>query len=1095
MQLSKISVNKPTTTIIIFLLLIGLGLYAALNLPIDLYPNINMPVLLIFTDYKGNGPEEIEKMITRPLENVLSNVGNVDKIHSISNEDTSQIMIYFTWGTNMDEAANDVRDKIEYIKGYLPDGAESPMIFKFDPSMIPVMFLSLTGNRTPEELRDIGEKIIQPKLEQVDGVSMANINGGRERAIRVEILQNRLQAYNLNLTQISNILSSQNVQISAGSIGQGNKNYLIRTAGEYQNIEEIKNTVIAYKTGYIPAYTGTIDPTKVIRLRDIANVYDGLKKEEEATYVDGIPSVEIVIQKQSGKNSVKTVDNVFYKIYRERNNAFTRIRKKLDKFFNIRETVKPGSLLSELPPDIKLDVLYDNTVLIRKSLQEVGGTALSGAILAILILFVFLRSLKAVTIIGLSIPISIVITLSMMYFFGFTLNIMTLAGLALGIGRLVDDSIVILDNIYRYREKGTKLTTAAVIGSQEMMNAIMASSLTTICVFAPVVLFRSQLGMYGELFSGLAFTVVFSLTTSIFTAIFLTPVLASKYLPISSQLERNLTGFPKKFDDTLSAFFRGLEGKYMGLLRIVLKKRKITIGIIAGIFIVSLFMAGMVGFQLAPKSDEDSVQLEIELPVGTRLDITKDVARQFEEIIKTEIKGYKNIVTQVGEKSFYGFLGNIMSNKANIQIILADDPNKRPVNSLRIQEILRKHFNDFPSVSFSFPSGGHAFGGSASPIDLLVKSSDLTRAKMTAEKIRTLIREKVPEAVEPMIDMTEGLPQVEIVIDRQRAYALGLNMNSIGQEVRANVDGVVSSQYRDKGDEYDIVVIADPKDMSKIINLEKIFVINNAGLKIPVASFARLSDDTEGPVSIKRENQKRTVHITANLGKGAVLNNVQQKIDGLIKSEIPQDDDLSIEFSGDFADMMEYGLKLLMLLLLCVILVFGVMASQFESFLDPFIILFTIPLTITGVIWIHLLTLDPFNIFTIVGLIVLVGIVVSNGIVFVDYTNILMKRGYGIFDACIEAGRHRLRPILMTSLATILGLLPMAITKVEGTEMSRAIGKTMFGGMAVSSIFTLVLIPVMYSIFKERAQKMQAKKALKRQKQLEIRKEKLSRMQ
>lgn len=1070
MNLSKIAIFKPTTFLIIFVIIIGLGIYASLDLTIDLYPEINPPILFVLTNYSGTGPEEIEKTITRPLESALSNVSNINKLTSTSSEGTSQVLIEFTWGTDMSEASNEVRDKLEYIKDYLPEEADSPTIFKFDPSIIPILYLSISGNREPEELRKIGEDIIQPRLEQVDGVALASISGGRERMIRVEIPQNRLNAYNLTLTQVSNMLLGQNVQISAGNIEEGNKNYLIRTSGEYKSIEEIRNTVIAYRGGSYDMQGNSNNV--VVRLRDIANVYDGLKDAEDLVFVNGLPSVYITVQKQSGMNSVKTADNVY---------------KRLEK------------IKKEIPENISMTVIYDSTQIIKKSLSEVGSTAITGAILAILILFLFLRSFKSVLIISLSIPISIIITMLLMYFFGFTLNIMTLAGLALGVGMLVDNSIVILENIYRYREKGAKVTVASILGSQEMITAIMASTLTTICVFAPILMFKTQLGMYGEMFSGLAFTVVFSLASSLFVAIFLVPVLSSKYLPLSSQLERNLTGNVKIIDDYLANFWNKVDESYKKALSYVLNRKIWTIIIIIVVFLISLVSISIVGMELFPKSDEDVVQLKVELPAGTKLDITKNVIEQFEQIIKSEIKGYKDIITMIGERSFYGFLGSAQSNKGSIMITLKDKKSDRIETSSEIESKLRKHFNDFPSVIFGFEANSMG-GTSASPIDILVKSNDFNKALKVANQIKELIKNKVPEVTEPNIDIKEGLPQVEIFIDRDKAYSLGLTINSIGKEVRANIDGIVSSKYREESSEYDIIVILEKKDRDSIPDLDKIFVTNTQGNKIPLSSIA-YRDKTTGPISIKRENQMRTIHVSGGLEKKVAvdgkfknvkLNEVELKIRKLINSEIPQDVDLIIDFSGDFADLMEYGFKLILILLISIALVFGVMASQFESLLDPFIILFTIPLSLIGIALIYLLTFTQFNIITLVGLIVLAGVVVNNGIILVDYTNLLIKRGRSLKEACIEAGGNRLRPILMTTLTTVLGLLPMAFVKTEGSDFSRVIGKTILGGLTVSTLFTLFLIPVIFSIFYKLSEKRKLRKQEKRQEQLEIRKQKLA---
>ncbi len=1063
-MISKFIVNHPVAVAVVFVLLIGLGIYSSLDLSVDLYPEINPPILLVFTDYEGTGPEEIEKLVTRPLESVLSNVGNIEKIRSVSSEGSSQIIIEFVYGTNMDEAANDVRDKISFVKKYLPSDAGSPLIFKFDPSMIPILYLTVSGNRSPEELRKIAEDIIQPRLEQVEGVAMAGIAGGRERLIRVEIKQNRLEAYNLNLTQIANMIRGQNIQISAGSITEGNKNYLIRTSGEYTDLEQLKNTVIAYKNPN--AMKGFISPTvpsdtAVIRLRDIAEVYDGLKDEQDSVLVNGKPSVYITIWKQSGKNSVKTADNVI---------------KRLEK------------IKKEVPPDIKIEVIDDTTKIIRNSLSTVINSVVSGAFLAVLILFLFLRSFKSVTIIGLSIPISVVITLMFMYFFNMTLNIMTLAGLALGVGMLVDNSIVILENIYRYREKGAKPSIAAILGSQEMLTAISASTFTTICVFLPVVMFKNQLGMIGELFSGLAFTVVISLVSSLLVAIFLVPVLTSKYLVLSTRIEEPLTGIAKIIDEFLEKFWNLLSEKYKNALNFVLKHRVITILVIVGIFILSLFLIPVVGFEFMPVSSEDAVAINVELPIGTNLEVTKNVMAQIEELAKKEIKGYKDIIIESGQRGFMGFLGNIDSHKGSITITLPKFE-ERIDDSETIKEKMRRHFNDFPSVVFSF--GQRKMRRNTSPIDILVKSNDLKKSREVAERIKDLLKEKVPEVTEPAIDLKDGLPQIEIMINRDKAYSLGLNMYSIGQELKANIGGTVASKYKEGGSEYDILVILDKQDRKSLPDLEKIFVVNQMGKMIPLSNFAHF-EKTTGPIKIRRENQMRVIHVTGGLKPNQKLNEVEMKIRKLIKEEIPQDDSIVIEFSGDFAEMIKYFIKFFIILIIAVALVFGVMASQFESFLDPFIIFFTIPLTLIGVILINFLTGEKINIFTAVGLVVLVGVVVNNGIVLVDYANLLRNRKMSIFEATKEAGSNRLRPILMTTLTTILGLLPMAFIKGEGSDLSQPIAKTILGGLTMSTIFTLFLIPVIYSFFNELSEKRKLKREEKRAKQLEYRKMKLS---
>ncbi|MBN2445023.1 MAG: efflux RND transporter permease subunit [Spirochaetales bacterium] len=1059
MKLTHFVVNRPATLLIVFILLITLGIYTTLDLPIDLFPEINPPVLVVYVNYEGAGPEEVEKTVTRLLEGALSNVSNIEEITSTSSEGSGMIFVNFTWGTNMAEAANDVRDKLEFIKRFLPEDAETPQIFKFDPSMIPILELIVTGNRSPEELREIAEKIIQPRLEQISGVAMASINGGREKIIRIEISQNRLEAYNLSLTMVANMLRGQNIQISAGSISEGNKNYLVRTAGEYKSIEEIKNTVINYKTamkGYLPSN----EPAQVILLRDIANVYEGYKKESSTVYIDGKPGIYLSVQKQSGVNSVKTADNVIEKL---------------------------DSINSDTPLGVKVAVVRDTTKMIRSSLAQVSSTAIIGGVLAVLILFIFLRSIKSTLIVFISIPVSIIITLMLMYFFNLTLNIMTLAGLALGIGMLVDNSIVILENIYRYREKGAKLTSSAILGSQEMINAITASTLTTICVFAPIALFQSQLGFMGEMFSGLAFTVVISLSSSLLVAIFLVPVLASKYLPVRSRVQRPLEGSLKKLDDVMESLFRGMENGYKSALGFVLNHKVMIIVLIIVLFIGSLFLIPIVGFEFIPTQEEDSVMVNVELPIGTKLETTKAMLSQIELMLKEEIKGYKNIIVNVGTGGFFGMFGATATNTGTITLTLPAYE-QRIDTSTTIKEKLRSHFNDFPSAVFSFTQ--RQMGGSTNPIDVVIKSEDLELAKNTALKIQELVKEKIPEITEPSITLKEGLPQLEVFIDRDKAYSLGLNIYSIGQELKASIDGIVASRFRSGGSEYDILVLLDPKDRDAIPDLQKIFLLNTMGNRIPLSSFAHL-ERTTGPISIRRENQSRVVHMQGGLKPGTKLNEAEEKIRHLIAEEIPSDDNVNIGFSGDFQELMDYGKKFIIIIIISIALVFGVMASQFESFLDPFIIFFTIPLILIGVILLYAITGETFSLFTAVGLVMLVGVVVNNGIVLVDYTNLLRRRGYSIRDACIEAGGNRLRPILMTTLTTVLGLIPMSFLQGEGADLVQPIGKTVVGGLAVSTLLTLFLIPVIYSLLNRFTENSSLKREKRRLERLKMQKEEL----
>jgi HAE1 family hydrophobic/amphiphilic exporter-1 len=1045
MSLTRSVVGRPTTIFVAFALLIALGLFSATNLAVDLYPEIEPPVIVVFTGYRGAGPEEIEKSVTRPLESALSNTQGIEKITSTSSAGSSMVMLEFTYGTDMAEAANGVRDNLEFVKRLLPTEAESPLIFKFDPSMIPIMGLMVSGNRSPEELRELAEKVIQPRIEQVPGVALAGVNGGRQRVVRVETPLERLEAYGLTVNQIVNMLRGQNVQVAAGSIVDGNLDYLLTAPGEYKTIEEIGDVVVAYRGGGYDPARGAEPPRKVL-LRDIAEVFEGYRDEDNLVYVNGKPAVQITVQKQSGKNSVQTA---------------AAVRARLER------------LAGELPPGVQVTELFNTTDIIQNSIRNVANSARDGALLAVVILFIFLRSWKPTLVIGLTIPISLLFTLMIMYFAGLTLNIMTLAGLALGVGMLVDNSIVILENIYRYREKGSKLKISAVLGTQEMTMAIMASTLTTICVFTPLIMFGKKLDVVGELFSGLAFTVVISLATSIAVAVLLIPVLSSHYLPLVTRKQKPLKyGAIKAVDGAMQAFFDGLDKAYRRGVTWVMRHKLVTIGVIAAVFVGTMAYAPRVGFVFMPPMEQDAVVVNLEMPLGTRLPETEAALRRFEEIIEAEVRGYNRIVLQAGDAAMFG-LGAKSKNRGSLRIMLP--PFERRIDSSdAIKEKLRAHFGEFPSAVFSFGSDQGGFGG-GSPIDVIIKTEDLALAKRTAEAVRDLIRREIPEITEPSVDLKDGLPQVEIRIDRQRAYDLSLNVYGVANEIKAAVDGVNATKYRSGDSEYDILVVLPEADRSELPALDRLFVTNPAGLRVPLAAFASYEKGA-GPIDIKRENQARVVHVTAGLRPGVSLDQAERRMRELIAREIPYDDAVIIEYGGDYRQFLEYGGTFALIVAAAALLVFGVMASQFESFLDPFIILFTIPLSFTGVVWIYALTGDIFNILTAVGLLVLVGVIVNNGIVLVDYTNLLRKRGLKLEEAVITAAGNRLRPILMTTLTTILALMPLAFYPGEGTELVAPIGKTVLGGLSFGTLMTLFLMPAVYAVFNRHSDARAAKR-------------------
>jgi len=1042
MSIAKTVVRRPTTFFIIYALIVGMALYIVFQVPIDLFPDIEPPIIVVFTSYPGAGPEEVEQSVTRPMEGALTNVSNVKKITSTSLEGGSSILLELSWGLDLSEATNEVRDKLEFVKEFMPPDAKTPQIFKFDPSIIPIFQLSVEGNRSPDELYAIAKNQIQPRLEQVDGVALVSVYG-RERAIRVEISQNRLDAYGLTLTQVTQALKAQNIQIGAGSVFEGNFKYLVETRGQFDSIEDIENAVISYRGGGVNPLTSlSTGATTAIRLRDFAEVSDSFEDTTASFYSNGIDATYISMQKQSGTNSVEVSENILAKL----------------------EEVK-----TILPAGVSLTTVYDTSKIIRQSLSSVTSSALLGALLAMIILFVFLRSIKSTIIIGLSIPISLLVTIMMMYFLGLTLNIMTLAGLTLGIGMIVDSSIVILENIFRYREKGAKAAPAAHLGSQEMMTAITASVLTTVGIFLPVLIFKRELEVFGVLFEDLALTIVIALLTSLAVAISLIPVLSSKYLKLYTRKQRPIRlRFFAAIDRVVERAFTGLSNGYRRALNLVLDYKGLTGIIIILVFLISLFtlepLGGNIGIELAPQESQDVVQIQLEMPVGTRFEATEDVMLQMADLARNEIQGYQDIFIIAGISG--DFVETEPSNRGFMLITLP--PFDEQIDSYATMvEKMRGIKNQFPSANFDFQEGG--FLGGESPIDIILRTEDLTKGRIVANQIKELLDNDVEEVIEPEISLSESLPIAGIILDRNKAYSLGLDIYSVANEISAAVNGKTAGRYRSGGDEIDILVILREEDRSSIPDLERIFVTSQSGLRIPVSSIATI-ERTVGPVSINRENRSRVIHITARQKPGVSLGLADSAVKTAIEESIVLDEDIILEYSGEFADFFKYLGRFIAVILIALALVYGIMASLFESLKDPLIIFLSVFMIVPGILLLYsLMNLPifaistPLSMFSAVGLLMLVGISVNNGIVLVDYMNLLRDRGLNIRSATIEAGVNRLRPILMTSLTTILAMVPLAFSRGEGSELVRPIGQTIVGGMIMSTLITLFMVPILYA--------------------------------
>ncbi|MDC7235080.1 MAG: efflux RND transporter permease subunit [Spirochaetales bacterium] len=1026
MSITQTVVNRPVAVSIVFALFIGLAAFLVPSIPVELFPDMEMPTIIVNTTYTGAGPEDVEKNVTEVLEKQLSNVSDLQSISSTSSEGSSMVILEFDFSKDLDVATNDVRDKLELVSNMLPDDADSPIIFKMDSNMMPVMTLAVEGTMSQNELRKVAEDTVQPLIERIGGVSSVTVQGGQEQIVKVEVSQNRLEAYNLTLTSIASSLSTQNYQLGSGSIEEKGTDFLIRTDAEFSNLSEIENVIISSVGGL------QNDGTKVIRLSDVADVFLDFEEEDSRVYINGYSGVTLSVVKESDANTISVSD---------------RIQDALE------------GINRSLPAGTSLIVVSDSSTSIRSIMNQTYNSLFQGILLAMVVLFFFLRTWSSTIIIALSIPVSIFVTILFMYFMGLSLNLMTLTGLILGLGMVVDNSIVILENIFRYRERGTRLKASAILGNREMVKSITASTLTTVCVFIPMVLFADDIGMFGQIFKSLSWTIIIAMTVSLIVAVTLVPTLSANYLKVQTRTQKPLKNKTlRKIDSAFERGFNRLDNAYKKLLSALMNHRKKTLLLVFLLFVLTMMQIPRMGMVLAPPMSEDSFTVSMELPPGTTLDETEQQMENLLLNIEREFGGhYENLVVTIGESGMFG--GSTESNKASVEITLPDYQNQT-MSADEMKSVFRTWFNDFPAATLEFSNMAPGMGNS-NPVDIVVQSDDLELAMSFSDELVALMNSRLPQIQDLSTDMDSGLPQIELVIDRDRAYSLGLNMYTVANEVSAGIQGKTATRYRTGGEELDVKVILREEDKSTVPDLNKIFVTNNKGTRIAVSNVASLERST-GPVSISRENEMRTIHILGGLAAGYSSTAAQADINSLLAEEVVIPDGISLTMGGDFEDIAEQGAQMVIVLVIAMILVFGVMAAQFESLKDPFIIFMTIPLMMIGVVWLYILSGAAFSLMSIVGLVVLVGLVVNNGIVMLDYTKMLLKRGEGLVEASVNAAGSRLKPILMTTFTTILGMYPLAFMGGAGTEQVQPIAQTIIGGLLVSSLMTLIVTPLLF---------------------------------
>lgn len=1012
MSLSRKTLEHPVLILIVFALLGMIGIFTLSNVAIALMPEVENPSLSISTTYPNADPESVEKTITKMIESAVMSVNGLKNLTSTSSEGSSNVSLEFEYGTNLDQAVNDIRDKLDRVKRALPDNAGTPTIFRFSGDNGEIMRILIRGNRSVDDLKAIAESNVVSILEQADGVGEAEVYGGRTAQVNVRLDQNRMAAYGFTVPTVTSALSKQNLELGGGKVQEGHRNYIVRTTGEYTSLDEINDTVITIINGYS------------IRLSDIGEASIGYADVTQESFINGEKGVYISVTKQSDANSVTVANNVYKKIDQAQNN---------------------------LPPDVTLEIIRDSTDSIRETINTLIQSAWQGLVLAVIILFIFLQNFKSTIIISISIPLSIIITLFAMGMFGLTLNMMTLTGLILGVGMIVDASIVMIDNIFSYRQRGAKPRTSAVLGSQEMLMSVISGNLTTICVFIPFIFFIKDLGFMGQMFKGAIFTIVIALVSSLLVAIFLVPVLAGKFLPLSNRNEKPVRNPVLKaiygFFERIIQFFIRI---YSRILKAALDNRIVTIFAAVCILVISFaFIPGMQINQI-PAGRDDQVQLNISMATATPFEETREVVLAMEAYVREECQGIKTITTSIGGR---------YTNRGSITIALPETA-KQIDSASEMQNKLRRHFSEFPSARFTFSEGfrGQWMGSS---VDIVLLSDDLDAALDTAEAISDVLyaNDKISE---PTVSMDKGLPEVEIVIDRERAYSMGVDIATVAREINYAINGSTACTYRSNGTDYSVVVAYRPEDRKTINDLESIYVRGNGGM-VSVANFASIKKGL-GPVSIRRESQKRIIHVRASNISDENDNVIEEEIRAAVQSSVIIPDSVIINYDGAWKDTVsQYGFYL-RIAIMAVLLVFGVMAATYESFKAPLINLATMPFIVIGVILIHKIIGEPLSFMTAIGIIMLIGIVVNNGIILVDYTNILVGRGVALKDACYQAGKSRFRPVLMTTLTTVLGMLPMCFATSGQSSMVRPIAIAVVGGLISSTFVTLLVIPVLYSL-------------------------------
>jgi HAE1 family hydrophobic/amphiphilic exporter-1 len=1012
--LSKIAVERPITLLMSTLIFVGFGIYGLQNLRLNLYPDVSFPTITVYTSYEGVAPEDIETLVTRPIEESVGSISGIRRIRSLSSQGASVVKLNFNWGTDLYEAENDVRKQLGFVERSIPDDAQSPLVFSYDPNQEPIVVLTLTSNaRSPRDLRTYANQILEQRIERVNGIASVETSGGLERQINVTIDNEKMRLYDITIAEIAAKLAQENIQIPAGQLSEGNTIYSLRTIGEFKNIDQIRNTIITVREG------------QALLLKDIAVVDDGIAQPIGNVHIDGEDGVILNVYRQSDANVVS---------------AATDVIESLD------------DIKRSLPQDVQIKVLTNKAEFIQQSIQNLLLTGIQAVILVVLILLAFLRSGRSALIIAISIPVSIITTFMVMDFADLSLNIISLSGLTLAVGMVVDDAVVVLENIFRFREDGADRKTASIMGAREVAVPVVVSTLTTLVVFLPILFVP---GIAGFLFRDLALTISFSLTVSSLVALTLIPMMTSLFF----REEKTNFEATNKLAVILSNLLEKLEDQYRFLLNRLIQRSGLVVFAALLLFGATLPIFYQLGGEFFPRVDENAFTLEVQREPGVNLFELERSIRKVESIIQQQVPEARLVVADYGDKEGVEGADNPGGYRGTIRVELVGQK-ERKRGQFEITQSLLGSLEQVPGVQIKELIIDPLSPDGENGLMVQIFGYDPELKKELTEGVKERLS-SIEGVVNLFSSSDQGRPELRLIMDRERISRVGMNTNQVASAVSDAVKGNVATSFVDQGVEFEVLVELDPKDKSETLDLSNIQIQTPAAGWMPLKNLARLERYT-GPTNVMRINQERVTEITAELA-GTDLKAASDQA-RLLLDQVDWPDGYRYELAGTAEEQAESFGFLLLAFAIAGILTYMVMASQFESLVEPFIIIFTIPLALTGVLLMLWATGTSISVTSMVGLILLTGIVVNNGIVMIDYIKILQARGMERSQAIVTGAVRRLRPILMTAFTTILSMVPLALEIGSGSETWSPMARTVIGGLTMSTLLMLFVVPCLYLI-------------------------------